>query len=142
MTSSISCYMLDGIQAYSMSVKVLGCPKLEKQRRWYMVVKGGRIFCSWVVLSSFVDALGNSLGCCMNVAIVESRPINVESCINCLFISLELYTGGPSGIRQTYPSFLPYGLQRAYTLYLIPFTPTFPHPVRTAHDRCRSRGIP
>lgn len=63
MTSSISCYMLDGIQAYSMSVKVLGCPKLEKQRRWYMVVKGGRIFCSWVVLSSFVDALGNSLGC-------------------------------------------------------------------------------
>uniref|UniRef100_K1QWP7 Uncharacterized protein n=1 Tax=Magallana gigas TaxID=29159 RepID=K1QWP7_MAGGI len=28
-----------------------------------MVVKGGRIFCSWVVLSSFVDALGNSLAC-------------------------------------------------------------------------------
>uniref|UniRef100_K1P1F9 Uncharacterized protein n=1 Tax=Magallana gigas TaxID=29159 RepID=K1P1F9_MAGGI len=68
-----------------------------------------------------------------NVAIVESRPINVESCINCLFISLELYTGGPSGIRQTYPSFLPYGPQRASTLYLIPSTPTFPHPVRTAH---------
>lgn len=41
----------------------------------------------------------------------------MESCINCLFISLELYTGGPSGIRQTYPSLLPYGLQRAYTLY-------------------------
>uniref|UniRef100_K1R6T9 Uncharacterized protein n=1 Tax=Magallana gigas TaxID=29159 RepID=K1R6T9_MAGGI len=41
-----------------------------------------------------------------------------ESCINCLFISLELYTGGPSGMRLIYSSCLPYGLQRASTYTL------------------------
>lgn len=37
------------------------------------------------------------LNCC-NVAIVDSRPINSESCISCLFISLELHIGRHSGI--------------------------------------------
>lgn len=69
------------------------------------------------------------------VAIVKTRLINSESCINWLFL------GAPPGIRHSYPSFLPDDPQHASTLYIVPSTSMSHHPVHTAHDAYNFRRI-
>lgn len=74
------------------------------------------------------------------VSIVENRDINLQFCINRFYFSGTVFWRS-LGNTSYLSLFLPYGQQRASTLYLVSSTPQFPQPVCTSQDGCSSRLI-